>query len=36
MVEVFAMFVASAKPGDHVEIKNVRIGGMTANAETVK
>ena len=32
----FVIFVANAKPGDHVKIKITGIGGMTANAEIVK
>jgi predicted RNA-binding protein with TRAM domain len=32
----FVIFVAKAKPGDHVKIKITKIGGMTANAEIVK
>jgi predicted RNA-binding protein with TRAM domain len=32
----FVIFVANAKPGDHVKIKITRIGGMDAKAEIVK
>jgi predicted RNA-binding protein with TRAM domain len=35
-IQGFVILVANAKPGDHVKIKIVRIGGMTANAEIVK
>jgi predicted RNA-binding protein with TRAM domain len=35
-IQGFVIFVADAKPGDHVKIKITRIGGMTANAEIVK
>jgi predicted RNA-binding protein with TRAM domain len=35
-IQGFVIFVANAKPGDHVKIKITRIGGMTANAEIVK
>jgi predicted RNA-binding protein with TRAM domain len=33
-IQGFVIFVANAKPGDHMKI--TRIGGMTANAEIVK
>ena len=35
-IQGFVIFVAAAKPGDHVKIKITGIGGMTANAEIVK
>jgi predicted RNA-binding protein with TRAM domain len=35
-IQGFVVFVANAKPGDHVKIKITRIGGMNANAEMVK
>ena len=35
-IQGFVIFVADAKPGDHVKIKITRIGGMTANAELAK
>jgi predicted RNA-binding protein with TRAM domain len=35
-IQGFVVFVANAKPGDHVKIKITRIGGMNANAEIVK
>jgi predicted RNA-binding protein with TRAM domain len=35
-IQGFVIFVANAKPGDHMEIKITRIDGMTANAEIVK
>jgi predicted RNA-binding protein with TRAM domain len=35
-IQGFVVFVANAKPGDHLKIKITRIGGMNANAEIVK
>lgn len=35
-IQGFVILVANAKLGDHVKIKIVRIGAMTANAEIVK
>jgi predicted RNA-binding protein with TRAM domain len=35
-IEGFVILVANAKPGDHLRIKIMRIGAMTANAEIVK
>jgi len=35
-IQGFVIFVANAKLGDHVKIKIMRIGGMSANAEIVK
>lgn len=35
-IQGFVIFVANAKPGDHVKIKITRIGGMTAKAEILK
>jgi len=35
-IQGFVIFVANAKPGDHVRIKITRIGAMTAKAEMVK
>ncbi|MDH5780032.1 MAG: TRAM domain-containing protein [Candidatus Bathyarchaeota archaeon] len=35
-IEGFAIYVANAKPGDHVRIKITRIGVMTAYAEIVR
>jgi len=35
-IEGFVIYVANAKPGDHVRIKIMRIGVMTAYAEIVR
>lgn len=35
-IEGFVIYVANAKPGDHVIIKITRIGDMTAYAEIVR
>ena len=35
-VQGLVVHVPNAKPGDHVKIKIIRIGGTTANAEIVK
>ena len=35
-IQGFVIFVANAKPRDHVKIKIMRIGRSTANAEIVK
>jgi predicted RNA-binding protein with TRAM domain len=35
-IQGFVIFIANAKPGDHVKIKITRIGSMSANAEIVK
>ena len=35
-IEGFVIYVANAKPGDHVRIKITRIGVKTAYAEIVK
>ena len=35
-IQGFVIFVANAKPKDHVKIKITRIGSSSANAETVK
>jgi predicted RNA-binding protein with TRAM domain len=35
-IQGFVIFVANAKPGDHLRIRITRLGGMTANAEIVK
>ena len=35
-IEGFVIYVANAKPGDHVRIKITRIGVMTAYAEIVR
>ena len=35
-IQGFVIFVADAKPGDHVKIKITRIGRTSAEAEIVK
>jgi predicted RNA-binding protein with TRAM domain len=35
-IQGFVIYVANAKPGDHVRIKVTRIGVMTAYAEIVR
>ncbi|MFB0503431.1 MAG: TRAM domain-containing protein [Candidatus Bathyarchaeia archaeon] len=35
-IQGFVIFVANAKPRDHVKIRITRIGRRAANAETVK
>jgi len=35
-IQGFVIFVANAKPGDHLKIKITRIGRSAANAEIVK